>query len=236
MTTNERMLSFHGSAAQIPWPDLRRISTVVVLGLLCAAAVLIVWRRLAGALVNPLGPAALLSAGAVSIAAAATIRLNHRLDRAVMIVTSLVTAVLIGGLCLPGTPLVAVIVVGLFFVAEEGWAWSYLRHRGNAQRPSEQIIQQLTRTLASDGTESLSGLLRTPIAAGQRTANVHVAFCPPLAATPELQVEQTAGPPARIKTAQLLPYGARLDLKLAAAAPQTATITLRFSARTSQHP
>ena len=225
-------MGLRSDAAVIQSADLRRLSAMVVLGLFSAAAAMILWRRLAGALVNPLGAVALSTVVALAIAAAAVVRLSQRQNRAVMIFTSLAMAILIVALCLPGTPVVAVIVVSLLFVVEESWAWSHLLRLRSGHRPSEQIIQQLTRTLASDGTESLCGLLRTPIAAGQRTANVHVAFCPPLAAVPELVVEQTAGPPARIKTAQLLPYGTRLDLKLAAAAPQPATVTLRFSART----
>ena len=44
-------------------------------------------------------------------------------------------------------------------------------------------------------------------------------------------VQQTAGPQSRIRTAQLLPYGVRLDLKLAAAATSDASVLLRFTAR-----
>ena len=82
------------------------------------------------------------------------------------------------------------------------------------------------------GPNELSGWLRMPFAAGQRTGSMHVAFCPPFAATPELAVEQIDGPEVRIKTAQLLPYGARLDLKLAAAAEEPTAVLLQFSART----
>jgi hypothetical protein len=60
---------------------------------------------------------------------------------------------------------------------------------------------------------------------------MHVAFCPPFAATPEVKVSQIDGPEVRIKTAQLLPYGARLDLKLAAPAEEPTSVTLRFSAQ-----
>jgi hypothetical protein len=44
-------------------------------------------------------------------------------------------------------------------------------------------------------------------------------------------VEQLEGPEARIKTAQLMPYGARLDLKLAATAEGPCSVLLQFSAR-----
>ena len=82
------------------------------------------------------------------------------------------------------------------------------------------------------GPRNSAGWLRLSFAAGQRTGSVHVAFCPPLRVTPEMEVEQIEGPEARIKTAQVLPYGARFDLKLAAAAEQPTTVLLQFTART----
>jgi hypothetical protein len=96
---------------------------------------------------------------------------------------------------------------------------------------SEEITQQLTRSTAADGTEEIAGWLRVAFAAGQRTASVHLAFCPPFARMPELSVEQIDGPTARIKTAQVLPYGARLDLKLQAAGEMPEDVMLQFSAR-----
>jgi hypothetical protein len=98
--------------------------------------------------------------------------------------------------------------------------------------PPAEVLQQLTRSQAADGTEELFGWIRLPFAVGQRTGCIHVAFCPPLCVTPEVTVEQIEGPDARIKTAQLLPYGARFDLKLAAAAESSTTVVLQFLART----
>jgi hypothetical protein len=98
--------------------------------------------------------------------------------------------------------------------------------------PSAEVTQQLTRSETAAGTEELSGWLRLPFAPGQRTGSVHVAFCPPLRVTPELAVVQIEGPEARIKTAQLFPYGARFDLKLAAAAEEPTAVLLQFTART----
>ena len=103
--------------------------------------------------------------------------------------------------------------------------------RSMEEAPPEEVLQQLTRSGAADGSEQLAGWLRVPFAPGQRTGSVHVAFCPPFNRTPELVVEQLAGPEARIKTAQLLPYGVRLDLKLNAAGEQPASVLLQFSAR-----
>jgi hypothetical protein len=58
-----------------------------------------------------------------------------------------------------------------------------------------------------------------------------VAFCPPFASTPQLIVTQLGGPSARMKTAQLLPYGIRIDLKLSGPSEGGASVLLEFSAR-----
>jgi hypothetical protein len=99
--------------------------------------------------------------------------------------------------------------------------------------PPEGVVQQLTRSRAADGSEEIAGWLRAAFASGQRTTSVHVAFCPPLASAPELSVEQIDGPEARVKAAQVLAYGARLDLKLATAYDEPAEVLLQFSARTA---
>jgi len=268
-----RSLKWPVADAGIPAATSCRLTAVVVLGLLSAAAAVIAARGLAGALQTPLEPAALLTAGVLVAAASVVVRLGWllplganrigRLDRVVMAITSFAVAALCGGLCLPpDTPLAAASLFRVIIVAEEGWAWLWffrIRVRNGsspAKSPSEppvreknssdpfsaveetipaaEVIQQLTRSQAADGAEELSGWLRLPFAPGQRTGSVHVAFCPPLRVTPELAVEQVEGPEARIKTAQLLPYGARLDLKLAAAAEGPTAVLLQFTARTSR--
>ena len=96
--------------------------------------------------------------------------------------------------------------------------------------PDDEVTQKLTRSQAADGSEVLSGWLRVAMAAGQRSANVHLAFCPPFPRIPRVTVEQLEGPQVRIKTVQRLPYGARFDLKLASPSEGAATVLLRFSA------
>ena len=91
------------------------------------------------------------------------------------------------------------------------------------------VVQQQVRSRAADGTEVLRGRLRVPLAAGQRSASVHVAFCPPFARTPRVEVEQREGPAARIKSVQSLPHGARFDLKLAQPGETAGCILLEFS-------
>ncbi len=96
--------------------------------------------------------------------------------------------------------------------------------------PGEEVLQQLTRSRTADGGELLSGWLRVELAAGQRTANLHVAFCPPFARAPRISVQQIDGPEARVKTVQTLPYGVRFDLKLADEGPEASTLLLQFAA------
>jgi hypothetical protein len=242
---------------------LYRPSAALVLAMLVVVSLLVLARRWAGALDNPLGPPALLITGALMAAAAVAVRVGWllapavlaapRRDRAVMLLTSLAVLALAAGVCLRGTSGVGRLFLFAPLAAEEVWAWAWYIGRPLVSRtrrvrsrhtvcagyndadddlPAEDVVQQLTRSQAADGSERLSGWLRMPIAAGQRSGSVHVAFCPPLGAAPELQVEQMSGPEARVKTAQLLPYGVRLDLKLAAAAEEPTSVLLQFSART----
>jgi hypothetical protein len=71
-----------------------------------------------------------------------------------------------------------------------------------------------------------------PLQAGQRMGHLHVAFCPPFPETPEIEAETLSGPQCSIKTAQVLPSGARLELKLAAPAEEPQSVLVRFAART----
>jgi len=270
--------------------ELGRWLLGALLALMWLAALLVVWRRMAGALSRPLPPPALIAVGVLLASAAAAVRLTWRRlpgksgqSGVFWLMALLPTAAVLtfaAALSVRETALGPLAVFWTLLVAEELWAWrpaawtrlrarlpAWRRRVDPAQAPShhahtastelaadvpakavssdavlpdalprsgipgDDVLQQLTRSLARDGSEQISGWLRAPFLPDQRTASVHVAFCPPFAATPELSVEQLDGPSARIKTAQLLPHGARLDLKLAATADEPATVLLQFSAR-----
>jgi mutator protein MutT len=98
------------------------------------------------------------------------------------------------------------------------------------ERPGPGVVQQLTRSRTPDGSETISGWLRIPLLAGQRTATVHLAFCPPFQCVPELETEQQDGPDATIRVGQVLPYGARLEFKLADVAEAPAEVLVEYSA------
>jgi hypothetical protein len=101
-------------------------------------------------------------------------------------------------------------------------------------RPAGDVIQHLVRTRLADGSERLAGWLRVVLAPGQRSANLHVAFCPPFPRSPRISVQQREGPAARVKEGQLLPYGARLDVKLAQAAETATSLVLEILVQADQ--
>lgn len=249
----DRVMNVYARPSAIRSLDPHRSAAVVFLLLLCTAALMVAARRLAGALTHPLEPAALLAVGLIVAIIAAMIRLALQFGRATMLLTSLAVLGLAAGLCLPETNVTGKFLFCALLVVEESWAWA--RHKRRHQTAQDCplpattpraaaipatadreissdpfLMQQLTRSQAADGSEEIAGWLRVAFAAGQRTGNAHVAFCPPLAGTPAFEVEQIDGPDARIKTAQVLPYGARLDLKLAAATEEPVSVLLQFSA------
>jgi hypothetical protein len=218
-------------------------ASLAVAGLLPAAAVFIVWRRLAGALETPLWPAEFLAtAGLLAVLAwfAHTSARNRRQFAARAFVSTAIIAVSVS-LSVPGVNLAALFGFWAVILGEEFWAWRDLlpSRRADAfqrpiaaaedfgpvakcqeildQEPAEpeaDVLQQLTLRTTADGGQELSGWLRMPLAAGQRTGNLHVAFCPPLAHSPKVQAEVVSGPECRFKTAQVFPYGARFDFRL----------------------
>jgi hypothetical protein len=89
--------------------------------------------------------------------------------------------------------------------------------------------QWIVRRRDEAGSETIEGWVRAPFAASQRHANAHLAICPPFARTPVCYAEQSDGPPAEIKIAQVLPYGVRIEIKLDEAAAEPCDVTIDFS-------
>jgi hypothetical protein len=91
------------------------------------------------------------------------------------------------------------------------------------------VMQKMVRTIVAEGEELIRGQLRVQFVPGQRTAAAHVAFCPSFDQTPQVEFRQASGPDTRVKLAQIYPYGARFDLKLAAVAAESTSVVLDFS-------
>jgi hypothetical protein len=96
--------------------------------------------------------------------------------------------------------------------------------------PAADVLQQLTLRSTAAGGQELSGWLRMPLAAGQRSGSLHVVFCPSFREAPQVQAEPVSGPDCRVKAAQVLSYGARLDIKLEEPANKDQSLLLWFFA------
>jgi hypothetical protein len=95
---------------------------------------------------------------------------------------------------------------------------------------ADEVLQRIERVQSSGGNDILTGSLATLFVAGQATAHIHVAFCPTFERVPRIDYRQVAGPAARIKVGQVLPHGARFDVKLASPAAEPTRLTLEVRA------
>jgi hypothetical protein len=259
-----------------PAGELARWSALALLASLAVAAIVLGWRRLAGAFVSPPGWHSLLAAGVLLAlmvcSARAAWRIQSRwlapgpLDMAFPVASSFLVLWLALTLTIPGTSTVAIILFWCIVAVEEFLAWGPsaarkfpFRTSGPHDRrpvyrvdepgtesphasfgtiaeespPAEDVTQQLTRGPTVDGGEIMTGWLRVPFVSGQRNATVHLAFCPPFQRTPRVSIRQTEGPTARIKTVQVLPFGARFDLKLSVQMDCALNVLLEFTAQSA---
>lgn len=253
-------------AAQVAAPVMSAVLTLL--------AVVLLWRRAAGALCEPLTPAGMLAAGATLAVLAALVRLawrasnlidNQLAKRRPVVgvlgdgILSVLLAISAASISLPGSTTGGLLLLwGSVLVGEcIGWTlgrigWPARRNNGSppsarlhtsasvaagnglcnetAVAASQQVVQHMVRTRSADGRETVGGWLRLDFAAGQRTAVAHLAFCPPLEGSPTLTVRQRSGPDCRVKNAHVLPYGARVELRLVREPEQGQQVMLEFEA------
>lgn len=225
-----------------------------VTALLALAAVFVVSRWMAGALKTPLGPFPLLVAG---VLLAGLARMAHAPAQAGRfpaggVMTSVATLALAASLSLSGGNVGALLGFWAVIVGEELWAWrgslpdrrvapppgsapvdGNLTDETEPAEPAANVLQQLTLRTTADGNQELSGWLRIRFDVGQRSGSLHVAFCPPFGQVPLVQAEALSGPDCRIKAAQVLPYGVRLDVKLDEPAGERESVLVWFFAAVS---
>jgi hypothetical protein len=122
------------------------------------------------------------------------------------------------------------------FFAGQGAA---LKSAASTQAPRfderEQVVQQLYRVRDAEGREVIYGTLRADFQAGQRTAVLHVGFCPPLERVPQIEAAPQAGSAATVKVAQALAHGARLDVRLAEDASEECWVWIDLTAAPNVH-
>jgi hypothetical protein len=250
-----------GEAAQLVARWARSLARCVVgcgLAVLWLAAMTLLARRLAGALVDPLPALTLVGLGFVLSALAVVCHLAvWQLFAGARPLRWTITAALVlsaVAVSLPGSSVIGLIGLWGLVLGQEAWAWRR-ELRGNEDSPpnprplprgddiridppqlpmphfpTEDISQQLTRR-RGERDEIVSGWLRVALEAGQRTAAAHVAFCPPLVETPRVTLRQTEGPSARIKEGQVLTHGLRLEIKLAEPPVAATSVLVEFTAQ-----
>ncbi len=170
---------------------------------------------------------------------------------------SLVLAVF--SICLPGSSFFAVLLVIVILGSEELFSLvrpAFLHDFTRSHSPSRysspdgtipvekrlaatnhfvgefpaEVIRRIERTRGPLGEDVCWGQIRSEFLPDQRTAAIHLEFCPPFQKTPVLHVEQVEGPDATVKTTQILPYGARLEVRLARSGSDSLETRIEFSA------
>jgi hypothetical protein len=262
-----------GPAAKTLERFLARTFVAAMMAGLAAAALLLVARRVAGGLLEPLTAASLATTGLLLAGVGILIRrhlcrelltsADHRQRQFGLVtsgITTFATLALAGAVSLPETPRTGLLALWIPIIAGEcGWLVRLLSETGRSVVPKQQpkpelmpdkpeirtdraqaaytpqvlpqdISQHIQRAITEDQRDACFGWVRADFQSKQRTESIHLAFCPPFLATPTVDIQQLDGPDLQIKTAQVLPYGARLELRLGRACDKPVSATIGFTA------
>lgn len=222
---------------------------VVAVTLLPAAALLMVARRASGALRLPLSTADAVVCGLVLAIVsagyrAALVRFRPQVSPVcfhyLQWAPTVSVLAICGALSLPRTSAAA--LAALWSIVAVGElsplvGFRFLR-QGGERRSSplagsslRRVRQQLTRFSDAAGRDVVEGTVVARFAAGQRTASVHLVFCPPFDRAPEIACGAAGDVTAEVKAAQSLAYAARFDVKLAVPSAEAIDVPVSFSAR-----
>ncbi|MEX2306972.1 MAG: hypothetical protein WD738_05240 [Pirellulales bacterium] len=242
-------LASTGIAADL-WPGTRVLIASVFLGL--AVGMFLLLRRAAGGITSPLPPLPLVATALGLIAWALGIHLLWPRDekspsRSVVgelrspdslftLWLPALTIVLFAVACsYPGKRLVDWLV-WVPAIAAIGARWPMKRP---ARRSSPaalqdenagQVLQQLTRIRLADCREALHGTLIAEFAAGERSASLFVAFCPPFETLPTVDARVDDASSATVKVAQRLHNGVQLDVRLSETPEDSLTVSVELFA------
>ena len=78
----------------------------------------------------------------------------------------------------------------------------------------EWMDQRITRSLETPDGDIFHAVVRCRFSPHQQNGTVHIGFCPPFRAIPEITVRAIDGPDARIAMGETLAWGARIDIHL----------------------
>jgi hypothetical protein len=97
--------------------------------------------------------------------------------------------------------------------------------------PPTGLRQRLER-IETAGEDCIRGRVILAVATGSRTGHAHVCFCPSFAALPTVELQSDYdGVEAELSVAEVLPWGLRLECRLAEPADEPLEIPVDFQAR-----
>jgi hypothetical protein len=229
------------------------LKVLLVVGL--ALAGLVAARRMAGALVRPLDLPELAAAGTVAAlwkwGADVWIERSGASRRAKALSAAASVAAVLACLLLwlPGTNWAGIALLFVPLAIAEAVRRARLPRRAavgvapvaapeTTAAPStldeevmaDEVTQQLTRRRDAAGRETIHGLLRANFSRGQRTAVLHVAFCPPLVGDIQCEAEGVEGPPAEVIATQQFAHGVRLEVRLEGPADEACQVLVELLA------
>jgi hypothetical protein len=104
------------------------------------------------------------------------------------------------------------------------------------ENDAENVSQSWTRSRDPEGRDVVEGFVRVTFAAGSKQAAIHLSFCPPLERTPTLDAEPVDEIDLTLTTAVVLPYAARIDLRLAEPAEEEFQLKVAIRATADSSP
>lgn len=210
----------------------RGVSATIVASLAIgmALSLLLLVRRFAGALTEPLPPAALIGTASVVLAWASAVRITSRaLARPVAAWLPAIALAAFAIACsYPGSRVVDWLVWPAVFVAYGCVVRIRIRSANTKLTATpqfeprisladggtnEQVVQRLTRARTPDGADVLYGDLVAEFAPGERSVTLHAAFCPPFERLPRVEAEVADDVAANVKVSQVLHNGVGLEIR-----------------------
>jgi hypothetical protein len=91
-------------------------------------------------------------------------------------------------------------------------------------------LQQLARFRAPDGSHSIHGTFLAEFEPGDRSATIHVAFCPPFERLPAIEAEAPDDSSATVTLSQVLHNGVQIDVRLSESFNGKRTVTIEMVA------
>ena len=232
------------AATQWPRANWRGWLGIAAIGGLLVFAIVLVARRAAGALVQSPAWQILLAAvcGLVVLRVVAHRHaVAQHWQRGGHVVLAALSLLVLAGLWLPDASAVFMLLCAVALLIVEALCWTELTRTllpaVQVEAPSTildeesasdtplalddlddeidpTLLMAVQRNRQPDGGETIAGTLQAAFAAGQRTADLHLSFCPPLATLPTVEAETVEGPAARVRAVQVLSNGTRLEVRL----------------------